>query len=402
MLAGLGPRPFARGSSLDWPFVDRGEWGDDEAEPVRPPLPPEDRLWRHPSELGNGGEAAAPAALPPPPPSRRSRRPVMVVAAVAGVLILGATGASIRAMTDTSPEGAARSTTTAPLSIVKTSTEAAPKGGAIGRVSVIAQLASGDRTSGGVVFDQTTIVTTIAAVTGATALFVSLADGRRVLASLLGTDRNAGLAVLGVERTALAPADTHSAVGLRDGDELWMDGVGEPAHIAALGRHTKSADGSNLHHVMRLEDTGRWAHEGASLVDDDGEVVGLCTRDMKGDVIGIPIDLANSAARSLRANHKLVLPLIGVTGSDADADATENLPHGGALLATVSPNGPAGQAGLRPKDVVVAINGIPVASISELVLAARAYDPGQAVPISLVRDGQPLQLTLTLGSLTAS
>ncbi len=82
--------------------MDRSEWGDDEAEPTRPPLPPEDRVWRHPSELGNAFVAATPTS--DPVGDTTARGPVVLVAVAAGVLMLVvAAGVSVRVLGDRTP-----------------------------------------------------------------------------------------------------------------------------------------------------------------------------------------------------------------------------------------------------------------------------------------------------------
>ena len=203
-------------------------------------------------------------------------------------------------------------------------------------VRVEATIAGGQRTSNAVVVDSSTMVTTMAAVAGATKLAALLPDGRRLTAKLLGKDARSGVAVISITGGRLHAASTGSAVPLRKGERLWMAGEGDPGTISDLGRNTTSPDGSKLRHVIRLDVDERKAREGMALVDGDGAVVALCTWDAKGDVVGIPIDLATSAARSLRDNGgRLVLPWIGVTGRDVEPDRKAGVPYGAALLTAV-------------------------------------------------------------------
>ena len=265
---------------------------------------------------------------------------------------------------------------------------------------VEATIAGGQRTSNAVVVDSSTMVTTMAAVAGATKLAALLPDGRRLRARLLGKDARSGIAVLSIAGGRLHAASTGSAVPLRSGERLWMAGEGDPGTIAALGRTTTSPDGSKLRHVIRLDVDERKAREGMALVDGTGAVVAVCTWDAKGDVVGIPIDLATSAARSLRDNGgRLVLPWIGVTGRDVEPNRKAGVPYGAALLTGVDEGGPAATAGLVPGDLVLSLAETRVSSISALVLAARSFDTGDTVAISLLRGGEPLELHLTLGRL---
>ncbi len=373
--------------------MDRSDWGNDEGEPVRPPLPQEDRIWRHPSELHRGA-----ASAPAPVDASRSRRPLVVAAVAAGLLVVGATGASVRYITNSAPTLAAGTLDTA-VSVVSTSVppddDPVPGTG----VTLVASVAGGERRSRAVAVDDATLVTTMGAVAGSTALAVILLDGRRLEASLLGLDKAAGVAVVAVAAGGIAPDATGSAVPIVTGTQLWMAGEDEPGRVTGTGRHTTAPDGTRLNHMLRLDVEEMKAREGQALVDRTGTVVALCTRDAKGDVVGIPIDLATSAAHSLRAHQRLVLPWIGVTGRDAAPDEDAGWPHGGAMLTGVKSGGPADAAGLEAGDVVVSLGGTKVASISALVLAARAHDAGDAVDIAFVRDDEAQTLSLTLGEL---
>ena len=384
--------------------MDRSEWGDDEVEPTRPPLPPEDRVWRHPSELGNAFVAASPTEAPAGGTS--SRGPVVLVAVAAGVLLLVAAGVSVRMLADDTPRPASAqslSTTVSVVSTIRTTTPTTtPTAADAGTdVQVQATIPGGQRTSNAVVVDSSTMVTTMAAVTGATKLVALLPDGRRLTAKLLGKDARSGVAVVSITGGRLHAASTGSAVPLRAGERLWMAGEGDPGTISDLGLSTTSPDGSKLRHVIRLDVDERKAREGMALVDGTGTVVALCTWDAKGDVVGIPIDLATSAARSLRDNGgRLVLPWIGVNGRDVKPNRKAGVPDGGALLTAVDEGGPAAAAGLVPGDIVLSMAEIKVSGISALVLAARSFDTGDTVEISLLRGGNPLKLLLTLGRLS--
>jgi S1-C subfamily serine protease len=330
-----------------------------------------------------------------------SKGPVVLVAVAAGVLLLVAAGVSVRMLGDRTPPFAAAQSLSTTVSVVGTSpTSTATAGDAGTDVRVEASIAGGQRTSNAVVVDSSTMVTTMAAVAGATKLSALLPDGRRLTAKLLGKDARSGVAVVSITGGRLHTANTGSAVPLRSGERLWMAGEGNPGTITALGRNTTSPDGSKLRHVIRLDVDERKAREGMALVDGSGEVVALCTWDAKGDVVGIPIDLATSAARSLRHNGgRLVLPWIGVTGRDVDPDREAGVPWGAALLTAVDEGGPAASAGLVPGDLVLALAETRISSISALVLAARSFDTGDTVAISLLRGGEPLELSLTLGRL---
>ena len=158
--------------------MDRSEWGDDDAEPTRPPLPPEDRVWRHPSEIGNPFVPATTTSPPAADPG--SKGPVMLVAVAAGVLLLVATGVSVRMLGDRTPPFAGAQSVATTVAVVGTSLTTTPIAGDAGTdVRVEATIVGGQRTSNAVVVDSSTMVTTMAAVAGATKLAALLPDGHR-------------------------------------------------------------------------------------------------------------------------------------------------------------------------------------------------------------------------------
>ena len=174
------------------------------------------------------------------------------------------------------------------------------------------------------------------------------------------------MAVVGLTASSADPDTTGSAVPLHTGDKVWMAGYDAPGTITGTGRSMSLPDGTHIHHAFEVEFDTDKVKEGQALIDHDGKVVGLCTRDASGDVVGIPIDLARSAATSLRTHKKLVLPYLGVTGGDQGPNARAGVPDGGALITSVNPGGPAQQAGVEPGDVVVAFGDDKIGSISAL------------------------------------
>jgi len=362
--------------------VERSEWSDDEPFAFRQPLPPEDRVWRHPSELGGGAGAAFVAS------SRRAhvsrgKLAVAVVASATGALLVAAL-VSLALRTGGSGRAAIIESSATSFGLGTT----LPAVTGLGRPSdgvayLIAATDDGDRYSTGVVLDDRgTIVTTAAAVDGAHRLTALLADGSQQEAVLLGVDEDAGAAVLRVPSRPLSAA-TGWAVMLAPGAAVHTGGAGGAgATVATLGANAVDEHGHKLAHLVKLtvDAGGQWATEGAPVLDDHEQVVGLCTYDRDGHVYAVPIEISRSAARSIDVHGRVVVPWLGLSGHDDPGT------DGGAVVQSVADDSPAEAAGLAPGDLVVAIDGEPVTSMATLALGLRAYDAGAVIDLTYVRD----------------
>jgi putative serine protease PepD len=117
----------------------------------------------------------------------------------------------------------------------------------------------------------------------------------------------------------------------------------------------------------------------------------------------LPIDIARAVADDLIARGEASHPWLGISGSDVDAAAAVTTgAKQGALLHDVTTGAAADTAGLRPGDVVVEWEGHPVRSMAQLVILLRGRHPGEEVHLAVVRAGQHLERTLTIGDRPAN
>jgi S1-C subfamily serine protease len=129
-------------------------------------------------------------------------------------------------------------------------------------------------------------------------------------------------------------------------------------------------------------------NSGGALVDATGSVIGINTAiaSLGGGSVGlgfaIPIDHARDIAQQLITTGEAVHATLGVNARSV-TDGTRD----GALVLNVEPGGPAANAGLREQDVIIAVDGMPVGSSEELVVAYDAHAPGDRVTIEYVRGG---------------
>ncbi len=381
------------------------------------PLPPDDRLWRHPSELrehGLGGRAVVPAA---PPVHRLLSWPAALAAGVTGaalaVGVIAVTGAlSPRVVERSVVEKVAVSpVVSSPVvrgerGVVAVAERLRP---AIVRLDV--ERADGSATGSGVIFrDDGLVLTSAHVVLDTTAISVVLTDGRRLDGRLVGIDVATDVAVLDLEGDGFPVAVLGTSEGLEVGSPTIAIGsplglAGGPSVttgvISALDRRVDAPGGEPLHGMIQTDAPIAPGSSGGALVDANGAVIGITTA-VASDAGGrfgfaTPIDLAHRVARQLLETGRMKHGWLGVEGTDLGADVAREIGvEGAALVRAIADGSPAADAGLQPGDAITEVDGEPVTSISALVVALRAHDPGDDVLLGYWRAGRHDEALVTL------
>jgi putative serine protease PepD len=398
-----------------------------------PPLHPDDRLWRHPSEM-----AAARRATNNPPPTDRVDvvgAPRLWTVAAASVLVGVAVTVAALSITGTFDKGGVR-TVVQQVEVDTSADGSVPLTERIGPaiVKVDAVRSDGTVTATGVVFrSDGHLLTTADTVAGATAVTVTTNDGAVLAATVVGTDTSSDLAVLDVDREGMATAVLGRVANLRAGDDAVVverePGAASPGvaagHVNAVGLRVDTTDGGTLHDMIQAALETTPATAGAVLCTDDGAVLGLVTgrratraaaytptsAALEGTttttattatttgmatLYATPIDYAAEVAAEIIETGSAHHTWLGVLGDDLDPTTASTLGRGGATLTRVEPAGPAEAAGLEQGDVVVALDGVQTTSMSSLVVALRSHRPGDVVSVTFVRDGAQRVATVTL------
>lgn len=384
---------------------------DDEPQPYREPPAPDDRLWRHPSEI----------ALKRPPARRQLWVVGLASALVASVL---STGFAVMAgnLFDAGSDGSAPSrpvVDTAGL-FPQTSVYNGSRADVVAlaervRPAIVQLKVDRGRsaTGSGVLFRADGhLLTNAHVVEGATSVAVVLATGREVPARVVGSDSQSDTAVVKIDGGPFPVAELGSTVDLKVGQEAIAIGSplglsGGPSVtlgvVSALHRSVRTRTGQTLQDMVQTDAPIAPGSSGGALLDAGGRVIGITTAvavtDAGADGFGFatPIDAARSAAEQLIATGKVVNVWLGVEGSDLDgATARELNVDGGAIIEKVVAGSPAEQAGLAARDVILRVDGQPVTSMGVLVRAVRAHRPGEVFTVEIVRDKQRQGMTVAV------
>ena len=267
--------------------------------------------------------------------------------------------------------------------------------------------------SGVIVSPNGYILTNNHVVDGANDIEVMLADGRQFKGRVVGTDSNTDVAVVKIEASNLPTLELADSNKLEVGDIVLAIGdpfgVGETVTqgiVSAKGRHGLGIE--QLEDFIQTDAAINPGNSGGALTDDEGHLVGINTAIVgnAGGNVGIgfavPINLAKHDMDSILAHGKVERGYLGVHIENVTpalaqafhAGATTN----GALIGDVSPNGPAARAGLEKGDIVTQLNGEQVTDSDQLRSEIGTMDPGTRVNLKVLREGKPMDLSVTLGN----
>ena len=261
----------------------------------------------------------------------------------------------------------------------------------------------GTATGSGVLVDRDGhLLTNSHVVRGATAVEAEIADGRTAIADVIGDDPATDLALLRVADAGLPGAVLGDSNRLRVGDVVLA--VGSPLGLArtvtmgivsALGRTLAGAEGRAIEGVIQTDAPLNPGNSGGPLLDASGSVVGINTAvaaGAQGLCFAVPSNTAAFVAAECRAHGRVRRAWIGLAAEEVlvPAPAARDLglaaPRG-VLVRSVDAGGPAARAGLRARDVVVALAGQAVASVADLHRRLGADAIGARLEIEFVRDG---------------
>ena len=272
--------------------------------------------------------------------------------------------------------------------------------------------------SGMVIEPDGLVLTNAHVIEGATAISVMLADGREVPADLVGSVPSNDVALVqarGVsgldvvelgESSAMQVGDDVVAVG--NALNLGATPTVTTGIVSALNRSINDGQIS-LDSLIQTDAAINPGNSGGPLVNAAGQVIGVNTAIVGGaENIGfaLSIDSVKPLIEELRTGGGEVrgVAYLGVLSADIENVSPEALARlgieeeAGAFVAEVQPRTAAAEAGLQPGDVIVAIEGEPVDGAADVSATIAASEPGEAIEIGYVRNGEEAVTTATLGA----
>ncbi len=264
--------------------------------------------------------------------------------------------------------------------------------------------------SGVIVDDEGYIITNYHVIDKASEVLVKLSDGRTLRdVTVVGVDPLSDIAVLKVSAHGLVAAPWGDSERLEGGDPVLA--VGSPFGLAqtvtagivsAKGRRGVVQD-INYEDFLQTDAAVNPGNSGGPLVSLQGEVVGINTAIYGPAYLGIsfaiPSQIARTVYQSLRQTGTVARGWLGVALQSIDDDLVERLgldDTRGALVTDILPDSPAAAADLRMGDVIVDWNGEPVADPAALSFAVAATRIGSNATVTLIRDGERLEIGVTV------
>jgi S1-C subfamily serine protease len=279
------------------------------------------------------------------------------------------------------------------------------------------------------------ILTNDHVVDGAKGIRVGFSGGRSYPATVVGTDATTDLAVVRVHAPAsalhpLAFGDSsRAAVGdqvYAIGNPFGLDRTMTAGIVSATGRDIQAPDGLTIPNAIQTDAPINHGNSGGPLLDDHGRVIGVNSQIQGGTVdanVGVGFAISSNTARSvsqqLIAHGRVEHGWLGVQVQTIDPGVSKDmrgLPSHGVVVAGVVRGGPAAKAGIEAAtrhvtvngvtallggDAIVAADGKPVHTSTQLADAIAGRKPGDRMTLALVRGGGARHVAVTLGSAPA-
>src|SRR5256714_4337178 len=255
------------------------------------------------------------------------------------------------------------------------------------------------------------VLTNSHVVHGATKISLSLPDGRHFPAHLIGDDPATDLAVIRIDAPNLTIAPLGDSQKLRVGQLAIA--IGNPygfqytvtaGVVSALGRSLRSYSGRLIDDVIQTDASLNPGNSGGPLVSSDGRVIGVNTATIMGAqglCFAIGMNTAKFVAGRLLRDGRIRRAYIGVEAQTAPLHRRlvrfYDLPQeSGVIVSAVTPDSPAQRAGLREGDVIVALDGKPVAGVDDLHRLLTDAHVGLSSSLTVLRWTQKLELQVVL------
>ena len=265
--------------------------------------------------------------------------------------------------------------------------------------------------SGVIISKSGFILTNYHVIKGADAIRVFLKDGRSAPARVVGIDTSTDLAVLKIRLPGLTAITLGHASDIQVGDVVLA--IGDPFGIgqtvtsgivSATGRDELGL--SSIENFIQTDAAINPGNSGGALINTNGDLIGIDTAiythsgGFQGIGFAIPVNLARHVFRQIVKYGHVIEGWIGVAGQTLTPTLAQALKipktTKGVLVAGVYSQSPAAVAGLRPGDIIYAINGRPLLNANSALLTIADTRPGVTLPLKVLRAGHHITLSIVV------
>ncbi len=263
--------------------------------------------------------------------------------------------------------------------------------------------------SGVIVSPEGYILTNYHVVEEADEIEVSLTDGRKAKAQIIGVDPDSDLAVLRIKLDRLPVIVLGKSENLQVGDQVLAIGnpfgVGQTVTsgiVSALGRNQLGLN--TFENFIQTDAAINPGNSGGALVDVSGHLMGINTAifSRSGGSMGIgfaiPVTTAQQVLEGIVRDGQVTRGWIGVEPTDLTPELMQSFEvknTKGVAITGVLQNGPAAKAGIKPGDVIEQVGATPVTQVAELLSAVAGLKPNKTVEFKVRRKDQQLVLAVT-------
>ena len=258
------------------------------------------------------------------------------------------------------------------------------------------------------------IVTNNHVIDGAEEIQINLHDGSKLKAELLGKDVKTDIALLKVTpKTPLKEVKFGSSAAIRVGD--WVLAIGNPfglggsVTLGIISAKARNINSGPYDDYLQTDASINKGNSGGPLFNMDGEVVGVNTAIISptGGSIGIgfavPADTVAPVVQQLRQYHEVRRGWLGVKIQSVSGEIASALgipENAGALVAAITPDGPAAKGGVQAGDVIMKFDGEEVTSMRSLPRLVARAPIDKTLPVDILRKGEKKTLQVTMGRLS--
>jgi serine protease DegQ len=267
--------------------------------------------------------------------------------------------------------------------------------------------------SGVLISSQGYILTNHHVISDADDIDVALADGRKIKAQIIGSDPESDMAVLKIEANKLPPPITLGKIeSVQVGDVVLAIGnpfgVGQTVTsgiVSALGRDHVGIN--TFENFIQTDAAINPGNSGGALIDTRGNLIGINTAiySNNGGSMGIgfaiPVNLAKQVMESILTNGSVSRGWIGVEPQNLSSELSESLGLAkdtkGVLLSGVLEGGPAARGGIKPGDVLIAVDDKPIEDVRQLLNQIAQINPGNPAQLKILRKGKEIEIQVQTG-----